>query len=567
MTTDIGRELQALKNRIARVERSARLSHAAIDDTAVVVRDGNGGLKGIIGVQADGTTAVNVVNGTAPPAPSTPTAAPALGGIAVGWDGTFADGAQIPLDWSRVEVHASASDGFTPTAETLVSTIETAQGGIIYTPASGPTYVKLLARNTSGTASPATSQVGPYSPTPVAGEIGIGEITETMISDGSVTTPKLYANAVTTPKLAAGSVDAVALKADAITGKTITGGTVTGALIQTAATGDRITLNESSANKVLVYDGSIVSAIAELSKRGLLVQGTNGAVLWLDPNNTYPNLRLTNAAQTNSAVINVSETVTGAADLGLNSGTFSGSGFTDMKWRTFMGGDFWVAERIRNSASTTNIGGRLFLANDHATVAYQDTTTPANNHSLLVYSGYAQFNGGRLEVLAPASANPALKVNPSSGHTGNLAQLQVAGTDKLTVDKDGNVTATGTVTAASSSTTSGLTAGSGFTTNNFYAYRFGKMVALDLYMHRSGTTITATNGNIGDTQIATVPAGWRPTHSTINGAWDDGSSSGAWVIGTDGICTLRTSSSDIVGDATSAGNGRNLRLHITFIQD
>ncbi|MFF7527374.1 hypothetical protein [Streptomyces pseudovenezuelae] len=860
MTTDIGRTLNALDARLKKVERSARLSHAAIDNTAVVVRDGAGGLKGIIGVQADGTTAVNIVNGSAPPQPSAPIVASVLGGVTVSWDGAFADGSALPLDWARVEVHASITAVYEPMPATLQGTIETAQGATVVVPCDTPVYVRLVARNTSGTASTASTIIGPTGPTPVvaddiidgivttlkladdavtqakiaAGAVGsteigagavlaanlanaaveVGKIADnavtgpaiasaavtagklaansvvasniqagavtsaavaagaittdkltvtgganvlsdpsfegaytasivsglsfasqdatmgngspkclkidcvnatavtrqvvittlpvlagdqlyigadywvstdwngtevdfqirwedstgalvsfskattsspvrttwtrftntvtvpanavtarvraesvgatlgivrfdnavvrpvlagTQIQDGVITTQKIAAltilagniaadaiaagkiaadavtareiaalavtaaeiaaNTITAGKLAVGSVDATALAADAITGKTITGGTVTGALIQTAATGDRITLNESSANKVLVYDGSIVSAIAELSKRGLLVQGTNGSVLWLDPNATYPNLRLTNAAQTNSAVINVSETVTGAADLGLNSGTFSGSGFTDMKWRVFMGGDFWVAERIRNSASTTNIGGRLFLANDHATVAYQDTTTPANNHSLLVYSGYAQFNGGRVEVLPPASANPALKVNPASGHTGNLAQLQVAGTDKLTVDKDGNVTATGTITAASSSTTSGLIAASGFTTTTFYAYRFGKVVAIDLYMHRSGTTITATSGNIGDTQIATLPAGWRPTHTTINGAWDDGTSQGGWVVGTDGICTLRTASSDIVGDATSAGNGRNIRLHITFIQD
>jgi hypothetical protein len=859
---DIGKELVLLRRKLETLERASRLSHVSIEDTSLLVNDGTGSLRAIIGVQADGTTAVNVVNGPPPPQPSTPIVASVLGGVTVSWDGLFADGSVLPLDWSRVEVHASIVGGFTPIPATLQGTIETAQGATVVVPCDTPVYVRLLARNTSGTASTPSTQAGPFGPAPVvadglldgivttlkladdavtqakiaaaavgstelqagsvlavkladaavevgkiannavtgpaiasdavtagkvaadaitAREIAAGSVTASEVAAGAITTDKLTvtgganllsdpsfegaysaalvvgdtyfsidptgngsakslkvnavnatattrskrlttvpilpgdqlflaidylassdytatatikyyarwedstgatigygvaqasppvlggstwnrptatvtapattvqatiwvesfqaqagtvkfdnavvrpvlagtqiqdgvittqkiaaltilagniaadavaagkiaadavtareidalavtaaeiaANTITAGKLAAGSVDATALSATAITGKTITGGTITGSLIQTAATGDRITLNESSANKVLVYDGSIVSAIAELSKRGLLVQGTNGSVLWLDPNATYPNLRLTNAGQTNSAIINVSETVTGAADLGLNSGTFSGSGFTDMKWRVFMGGDFWVAERIRNSAPGTNIGGRLFLSNDHVTVAYQDTTTPANNHSLVVYSGYAQFNGGRLEVLPPASANPALKVNAGSGHTGNLAQLQVAGTDKLTVDKDGNVTATGTLTAASSSTTSGLTAGSGFTITNFYAYRFGKVVALDLYMHRSGATITATTGNISDTQIATVPAGWRPTHTTINAHWDDGTSSGGWVIGTDGICTLRTASSDIVGDATSAGNGRNIRLHVTFIQD
>jgi hypothetical protein len=89
MTTDIGRTLNALDSRLKKVERSARLSHAAIDNTAVVVKDSAGGLRGIIGVQADGTTAVNVVNGAAPPQPSAPIVASVLGGVTVSWDGTL----------------------------------------------------------------------------------------------------------------------------------------------------------------------------------------------------------------------------------------------------------------------------------------------------------------------------------------------------------------------------------------------------------------------------------------------------------------------------------------------
>jgi hypothetical protein len=273
-----------------------------------------------------------------------------------------------------------------------------------------------------------------------AGKIAADAVTAREIAALAVTAAEIAANTITAGKLAAGAVDATALSATAITGKTITGGTITGSLIQTAASGERITLNESAANKVLVYPAS-GGAIGELSAAGLLVKGTNGALLALDPNNTYPNLKLTNAGQTNSAFIYVSEGTVGNADLIARSGIFTGSGFTDMYWRTFCGNDFWVADRVRFADSNTNVGGRLFLANDHATIAYQDTTTPANNNSFFVYTGYAQLNGGRLEVIPPASANAAIYANAASGHTGQLLRLRLNSVDKFTVDKDGKVAA------------------------------------------------------------------------------------------------------------------------------
>ncbi|MFD5899175.1 hypothetical protein, partial [Streptomyces sp. NPDC060366] len=90
---DIGAEIARLKQGLAAVERQSRLHSASLDDTTLVVRDDTGGLRAEIGKQGDGTTAVNIVNGGPPPSPATPTVAPALGGIAAGWDGTFADGA------------------------------------------------------------------------------------------------------------------------------------------------------------------------------------------------------------------------------------------------------------------------------------------------------------------------------------------------------------------------------------------------------------------------------------------------------------------------------------------
>lgn len=452
MTGSIAQELHDLKQRLARVEKGQRYAHGgSLENSSLLVRDATGSLRGIVGQQADGTTAVNVVNGAAPPAPSTPTVASALGGIAVGWDGTFAGGQVMPLDWARIEVHASTTAGFTPTSDTLQATMETPQGAISYLPATDPTYVRILARNTSGTASTPTTEVGPYSPRPVAGDIGIGEIVETMISDGAVTSPKIFANAVTTAKLAAGSVDATALKADAITGKTITGGsingtTVTGGLIQTAASGQRITLNESGANKVIVYNSSGV-AIGELSNQGLLVKGTGGAVLWMDPNAVYPRIRWYNAGLTNWASSQVLEPTTGDAALEQFCGPFTASGHSDMVWRTYLGRDAGIMERLRAVADGTVIGGRLILLEDEANIGYKNTEDPTLDTNFFIEATNAMLTNGRLQIIAPASANPALYVEAPTGHTGNMLRLTRGGTDRFKVDTNGNATASGAVMA------------------------------------------------------------------------------------------------------------------------
>lgn len=258
------------------------------------------------------------------------------------------------------------------------------------------------------------------------------------------TVPTGVVNAV---NIADGAVTAASLAADAITGKIITGGTITGSYIQTATSGQRITLNEADANEILVYDAA-GSPIGELSPQGLLVKGTGGAILWLDPNSAYPSLRLTNAAQTNSAVINVVETTAGAADLGLNTGKFTGSGYTDMKWRTFMGTDFAVIERIRESDSVGyNIGGRLDLRAGSASIGYRNTTASTENCTLFLLANRSQLDGGRLEVYPPASANSAVYVQADTAHTGHLLRLR-RDLDRFTVDKDGNTTITGKLSAA-----------------------------------------------------------------------------------------------------------------------
>ncbi|MFK8851264.1 hypothetical protein [Streptomyces sp. Ac-502] len=310
----IARELNELRRKLDAIAKGQRVAHgASIDNASLEVRDDGGSLRAIYGQQADGTSGVQVVNGPPPPAPSAPVVASVLGGVTVSWDGAFADGAVIPLDWSRVEVHASTSAGFTPTAGTLQSTIETAQGATVVVVTDDPVYLRLLARNTSGAASPSSAEAGPYGPAPVvatdildgvvtevklandavtaakiaaaavgtteisddavttqkivagailAGQIAAGAVltdklaaeavTAAKIAALAITTDKLNANAVTAGKLAAGSVDATAIAADAITGKVITGGTITGTDINGATVTGGTLRTAASGSRVVV---------------------------------------------------------------------------------------------------------------------------------------------------------------------------------------------------------------------------------------------------------------------------------------------------------------------------
>ncbi|MFE7111751.1 hypothetical protein ACFU98_29405 [Streptomyces sp. NPDC057575] len=228
--TNIGAELARMKKDIERLQRAARLSYASLDDTALEVRDGTGSVRALVGQQGDGTTAVNIINGPVPPAPSAPVVAPALAALTVTWDGTFAAAVAAPLDWMRCEVHVGATPGFTPDQSTLRDTIETPQGGMVTIPLPYTEwYVKLRSRTSSGTASAAT--------TAVSG------------------TPRKAATA----DLTAGIITADLIAVDALTGKNITGGTVTGATLQTATSGQRVKVipsNSVGIPAVQLYSGA-----------------------------------------------------------------------------------------------------------------------------------------------------------------------------------------------------------------------------------------------------------------------------------------------------------------------
>ncbi|PVC80602.1 hypothetical protein DBP19_36300 [Streptomyces sp. CS090A] len=496
MSTDIGQMIADLQRRMQKVEAQSRLKSASLDDTALLVRDGTGSLRAVVGQQGDGTTAVNVVNGAPPPAPSTPTAAPALGGVSAGWDGLFADGAIIPLDWARVEVHASPDAGFTPTTDTLIATIETAQGGIVYIPATAPQHVRLLARNTSGAPSDPTAQVGPYAPKPVAGEIGIGEITETLIADGAVTTPKVYANAITTALLAAGSVDATALKADAITGKTITGGTITGAdiiggtvtggTLRTGTVNERVVITPTPAAplvqraSVLLYSGA-----ADEIGPGVLNSGVTSSV---------PSVILASpCVATDSASAQVRSTL---ALIPPKPGSYGGK-FVLTAHNP--GGNSQVGRAsIEATTATTAAGPAQMVLH-----AGDGATTP-KTAEVQLGTGVVKVLAEALQVTPAATAASGFFLNSAVGHTGNMIRTQQNSVDRFVVDNAGNGNFAGNVDTAGNLTAGGTITGANVTTA-------GALTAANVKAGRVNITPTAANTPTSATVTGlNIPAGLTP---------------------------------------------------------
>jgi hypothetical protein len=264
MPDSLAAEVMRLRRELAQVKKGSRIAHgASIEDSAVEVRDASGTLRGIVGQQPDGTTAVNIVNGPPPPAPTPPILASVLGGVAASWDGRFTDAAVAPLDWQRVEVHSSTTDGFAPDITTLRATIETAQGGTVIVTCDTPVYVRLLARTTSGTAGAPSGQAGPLGPAPVvADDVLDGIVTTVKLADDAVTQAKVAAaaigtteisnNAVTTPKIVAGAVQTAQIDAGAVnTDKLAAGAVTTAKLDALAVTADKIAANAITAGKIL----------------------------------------------------------------------------------------------------------------------------------------------------------------------------------------------------------------------------------------------------------------------------------------------------------------------------
>lgn len=144
--------LAQVERQLARTSRTAQLAYSSIEGGAISVHDDDGGIRGIIGQQPDGTTGVVIVNGPPPPTPTAPVVEPALAGLKVTWDGEFTDSLVAPLDLARVQVHLLPSPQVQPDVRTPTATIEAGSGASVTIARSSydGLWVRLLAVNTSG---------------------------------------------------------------------------------------------------------------------------------------------------------------------------------------------------------------------------------------------------------------------------------------------------------------------------------------------------------------------------------------------------------------------------------
>ncbi|MEU9972355.1 hypothetical protein [Streptomyces sp. NPDC051014] len=97
---------------------------------------------------------------------------------------------------------------------------------------------------------------------------------------------------------------------------------------------------------------------------------------------------------------------------------------------------------------------------------------------------------------------------------------------------------------ADATTTSGLVAATDFTVNSFSGRKASGTTTVVVFVQYTGSGLALSSGNLIDTLMCTLPAGWRPPE-TINATWGDGTESGECTIGTTGQITLRSSNLSI----------------------
>ncbi|MEU2592374.1 hypothetical protein ABZ649_04675 [Streptomyces albidoflavus] len=223
-----------LERRLSSTTRTARLAYSSIEDGAIEVYDGDGALRGTIGVQPDGTVGLVAHNAPPPPAPAPPQVSGALGGLTVTWDGRWANDADTtPLDLALVQVHVTALADEELTDDTLVASLIPGGGSVgVVTGTYEPVWVTLVAVNTSSAAGPPSR--------PAQGTARRAAAPD--ILDGAVTELKLAAEAVTEAAMAAGAVGRTVIQDGAIATPHMDVGSING---------DRISLNTLNGDRVV----------------------------------------------------------------------------------------------------------------------------------------------------------------------------------------------------------------------------------------------------------------------------------------------------------------------------
>lgn len=158
MTSSVDRlaaRIRRLEEGLKRATTTPQLAYSTVEDGAIGVRvEGESTME--LGLQYDGSSAVAVLTGPTPPQPMPPVVEPVIGGLKIRVTGDFLDGAVVPMDFARFEIHVSDDPNFFPDIySTLYATVESARGGehIMALPYIKH-YVRVVARSLAGKPSP-----------------------------------------------------------------------------------------------------------------------------------------------------------------------------------------------------------------------------------------------------------------------------------------------------------------------------------------------------------------------------------------------------------------------------
>lgn len=313
--------IQQLAAQLNRLEREVRaqattpqLAYSSIEDGGSIDSNADDGTTmAQYGGQFDGSFMAASLVGPVPPVPSLPIMTAGAGTLTIRWDGLFTDAEFAPMDFSRVELHASTIEGFDAlSAVTLLGTIESPRGGeavfvlpmLLHhvrfvtrslagiasapsaeasgTPESVVTDAELAVINASVTAAQvaadaagvAANNIGPTQITNdairsqhilaeevvagklavdavLAGNIKAGEITAGKMAAGTITAASGVIGSIDASKITVGQIQAAQLSATAIDGKVITGAT-----FRTAGSGNRWEMSNALQDVISGYTGS-----------------------------------------------------------------------------------------------------------------------------------------------------------------------------------------------------------------------------------------------------------------------------------------------------------------------
>lgn len=125
----LAEDLERVKVQLHAAVNTPQMQRASVDAGSIDFNDEDGNVKAIMGLQHDGTTTVNVVNGPTPPTPSGLSVEVDNGRITAKWDGTFEDGAVAPADWARVQAYVKEGQFVTADPQYARGSIVSAAGG------------------------------------------------------------------------------------------------------------------------------------------------------------------------------------------------------------------------------------------------------------------------------------------------------------------------------------------------------------------------------------------------------------------------------------------------------